>query len=47
MNNSNTETIRPGLSTMDLYDLTLTVIAFLGFGTFIMNLVMDAMSVSG
>jgi hypothetical protein len=46
INNSNTEAIRSGLSTMDLYDLTLTVIAFLGFGTFVMNLVMDAISVS-
>ncbi|XP_025423818.1 proline-rich receptor-like protein kinase PERK10 isoform X2 [Sipha flava] len=45
INNSNTEAIRSGLSTMDLYDLTLTVIAFLGFGTFVMNLVMDAISV--
>lgn len=47
VNNSNRETIILGLSTMDLYDLTLTTIAFLGFGTFVMNLVMDAMSVSG
>jgi len=29
-----------------MYDLTLTAIAFLGFGTFVMNLVMDAMAVS-
>lgn len=38
--------LRRGLSATDLYDLTLTAIAFLGFGTFAMNLVMDAMAVS-
>lgn len=38
--------IRQGLTTTDLYDLVLTAIAFLGFGTFVMNLVMDAMAVS-
>jgi len=35
-----------GLTATDMYDLTLTAIAFLGFGTFVMNLVMDAMAVS-
>ncbi|XP_025206590.1 uncharacterized protein LOC112602627 isoform X2 [Melanaphis sacchari] len=35
---------RRGLTATDMYDLTLTAIAFLGFGTFIMNLVMDAMT---
>ncbi|CAI6342882.1 unnamed protein product [Macrosiphum euphorbiae] len=34
-----------GLTATDMYDLTLTAIAFLGFGTFVMNLVMDAMAV--
>lgn len=38
--------IRQGLTTMDLYDLVMTVIAFMGFSIFIMNLVMDAMTVS-
>ncbi|XP_050419917.1 uncharacterized protein LOC126832920 [Adelges cooleyi] len=36
--------IRRGLTATDLYDLVLTAIAFLGFGTFVMNLVMDAMT---
>lgn len=35
-----------GLTATDLYDLTLTAIAFLGFGTFVMNLVMDTMKVN-
>lgn len=42
---NDSETLRRGLTATDLYDLTLTAIAFLGFGTFVMNLVMDAMSV--
>lgn len=46
VNNPIRETTKSGLSTTDLYDLTLTAIAFLGFGTFVMNLVMDVMSVS-
>jgi len=40
------EPLRKGLTAMDMYDLTLTAIAFLGFGTFVMNLIMDAMAVS-
>lgn len=43
--NTNEDTKRE-LTATDLYDLTLTAIAFLGFGTFVMNLVMDAMEVS-
>lgn len=43
---SDAEGNRTGLTASDLYDLTLTAIAFLGFGTFVMNLVMDAMAVS-
>lgn len=43
---SDAEANRRGLTATDLYDLTLTAIAFLGFGTFVMNLVMDAMAVS-
>ncbi|XP_060838587.1 uncharacterized protein LOC132920317 [Rhopalosiphum padi] len=34
---------KQGLTATDMYDLTLTAIAFLGFGTFVMHLVMDAM----
>lgn len=46
INSPDEESTRQGLTAMDLYDLTLTAIAFLGFGTFAMNLVMDAMAVS-
>ncbi|VVC42189.1 Hypothetical protein CINCED_3A002334 [Cinara cedri] len=42
-NNDGGETTNSGLTATDLYDLTLTAIAFLGFGTFAINLVMDAM----
>lgn len=46
LNDSDDSTNRKGLTASDLYDLTLTAIAFLGFGTFVMNLIMDAMAVS-
>ncbi|XP_022173381.1 uncharacterized protein LOC111035875 [Myzus persicae] len=45
VHNSNREPFIRGLTATDMYDLTLTAIAFLGFGTFVMNLVMDAMAV--
>jgi len=45
-NNLDGDTVRRGLTATDLYDLTLTAVAFLGFGTFVMNLVMDAMTAS-
>lgn len=45
-NDSDGDLLRRGLSATDLYDLTLTAVAFLGFGSFVMNLVMDAMAVS-
>ncbi|XP_050540660.1 homeobox protein 4-like [Daktulosphaira vitifoliae] len=43
-NNNSNNGVRQSLTASDLYDLVLTAIAFLGFGTFVMNLVMDAMS---
>ncbi|KAL5245174.1 hypothetical protein ACI65C_012584 [Semiaphis heraclei] len=45
VHNSDREPFIRGLTATDMYDLTLTAIAFLGFGTFVMNLVMDAMAV--
>lgn len=45
-NNPDEETMRQGLTATDLYDLTLTAVAFLGFGSFVMNLIMDAMAVN-
>lgn len=44
--NADDETSESGLTATDLYDLTMTAIAFLGFGTFVMNLIMDAVNVN-